>query len=133
MTILTERHMKKFKEMVDVGTHKFGTFAAVRPNKDTRKKMKSFVDSNGIGNPLADDQYHITVAFSKAPIPNAKDDTPSFPLTAKFKEWKVFPTILGTTGKCLVAAVDSDELQEHHKMLREKYKASYDSDVFFRW
>ena len=48
------------------------------------------------------------------------------PITAKFKEWKIFDTAIGTTGKCLVMALESEELHEHHNMLRKKYGASYD-------
>ena len=126
MKKINERQMKKFKDMVDVASHKYGTFAAVKPNQETIKKMNDFLQDNDITKDVDGKDLHITVAFSKAPIPQAKGDEPAFPLSAKFKEWKVFDTQLGTTGKCLVAAVDSPALSAHHKKLLLDYKGSYD-------
>lgn len=106
--------------------HKNGTYSAVNPNKDTVENVAKFMIEHEIKNPVDPKDLHVTTAYSRKPIPEARNCYPKLPMKAKFKKWEVFNTVIGTTGKCLVAALESDELQAFFQKLRKDYGAEYD-------
>ena len=104
--------------------HPNGTYVAAELTKKSKKALDYFVTEAGIPNAADPKQYHSTVIYSRKGVPQVKDCKFKLPFSAKIKEWKIFPAQNGT--KCLVAIMDSPELEKAHKEIREKYGATHD-------
>lgn len=108
----------------DMSDHPNGTYMSATLSKKSQKDLDKWVTDHNIPNPADPKQYHTTIVYSRKGIPEAKNYKIPLPMTAKVKEWKIFPTQAG--GKCLVAVMDSPDLEKHHKTLRSEYGATYD-------
>lgn len=108
--------MQKFSEFNE--EHKDGTFVAAWVDKATSKKLESFLDSLNIKGQVKPDNYHSTIIYSAASIPDAKKEKFKTPFTGKFKEWKVFPNRI-EGGNYLVAIVTSPDLEKYHNRMKE--------------
>lgn len=107
-------------------THPDGTYVATTLTKASQKQLDDYVSKLKIPNASDPAQYHSTVIYSRKGVPEVKDYKFKLPFKAKIKEWKQFDTKLGSSGKCLVAIMDSPELEEAHSEIRREYGATHD-------
>jgi 2'-5' RNA ligase len=108
----------------DMSQHPNGTYMSATLSKKSQTDLDKWVAKNNIPNPADPKQYHSTIIYSRKGIPEAKNYKIPLPMSAKIKEWKIFPTQSG--DKCLVAIMDSPEMERHHKYLRSEYGATHD-------
>lgn len=119
--------MKSFKYFLEQKvSHPDGTYIAVQLSNSSQKLLDNYVTGMNIPNAADPNQYHSTVIYSRKGIPDAVNYKFKLPLKAKIKEWKLFDTKFGQSGKCLVAIMDSPELENAHKEIRNKYGATHD-------
>jgi len=86
--------------------HKDGTYVAFEMSSESRDMLDHFVEMNlGLTERVAKETYHITVIYSRTPVPNAEKfrcrDTE---INARAVGYDVFPTKNG--DKCLVMRVE---------------------------
>lgn len=122
--------MMGFKQMMafleDVKTknnHPNGTYVAAKLTKASQSALDYFVTEAGITNAADPKQYHSTVIYSRKGVPDVKNYKFKLPFKAHIKEWKLFDTQFGKSGKCLVAIMDSPELEKAHRDIRQQYGA----------
>ena len=106
--------------------HPNGTYVAAKLTKASQKMLDHYVTEAKIPHAADPQQYHSTIIYSRKSIPEVKDYKIKLPLKAKIKEWKLFDNNNSRSGKCLVAIIDSPELEKAHKEIREKYGATHD-------
>jgi hypothetical protein len=120
--------MKRFSEiLLEISKDKLhpdGTYVSVNLSKENSKELDEWVSNQKITNPIDSKEYHTTVVYSRKGIPEAKSHDMKLPIEASLKEWKLFDTQGGT--KCLVAILDSKELQKHHLEYKTKFGATHD-------
>ena len=116
-----ERTRAKYRK----DSHPDGTYIAAQLTKKSQKDLDYFVTEAQIPNAADPKQYHSTVIYSRKGVPDAKNYKFKLPFKAKIKEWKKFDTQFGKSGKCLVAIMDSPELEKAHKEIRETYGAQH--------
>lgn len=84
--------------------HKDGTYVSIEMSEESRKLLDNFVEMNlGLSERVDPKTYHITVIYSRTPVPSAEDllHMPSqLPVEAIATGYEVFPT--KTDGQCLV-------------------------------
>ncbi len=115
---------QKFLEQM-IG-HPDGTYIAAELSPDSQKLLDTYVTGMNVPNAADPNQYHSTVIYSRKGVPEAREYHFELPFKAKIKEWKLFDTKFGESGKCLVAIMDSPELEKAHKEIRDKYGATHD-------
>lgn len=128
--------MKTLKDFLEEGKkdniHKDGTYVAVNLSKESTTKLYDWVKKNNISNPIdphkKDNEYHVTVVYSRKGIAAAEEEDMGLPMNLKIVGWEIFNTQKGT--KALVGKVDSKDLVSLHKMFREKYGATHDYDSY---
>ena len=88
--------------------HKDGTYVSLEMDADSRKMLDNFVEmSLGLQERVDPKTYHITVIYSRSPVPSAENYLHmnlSLPVEAYVKGYEVFPT--KNQGKCLVMRVE---------------------------
>lgn len=104
--------------------HPDGTYVAVKVSKPTQKVLDAWSKEHNIPNPIDPKDFHTTIAYSRKGIPDVVDHEMKLPIKAKIKEWKIFPSANGK--RCLVAVVNSPELEDHHEVIHATYGATYD-------
>lgn len=119
------RHLESLQEKnKDMSAHPNGTYMSAKLSRKSQKDLDQWVAEHNIPNAADPKQYHSTIIYSRKGVPDVKDYKIKLPIRAKIKEWKIFPTQAGP--KALVAIMDSPELDNHHKTIREKYGATHD-------
>lgn len=118
--------MINFKDWLMEEKHPDGTYVAARLTDDSKKALDKYVTDAKFPNAADPKEYHSTVIYSRKGVPDVKDYKFELPFEAKIKEWKIFDTKLGSSGKCLVAIMSSPELEKAHKEIRAKYGATHD-------
>lgn len=85
--------------------HKDGTYVSLEMSKESRALLDNFVEMNlGLTERVDPKTYHITVIYSRTPVPAAEELTGALlPVEAQAMGYEVFPT--KTDGKCLVMRV----------------------------
>lgn len=88
--------------------HKDGTYVSLEMSEDSRIQLDNFVEmSLGLTERVDPKTYHITVIYSRSPVPSAENYlhmNTSLPVEAYVKGYEVFPT--KNQGKCLVMRVE---------------------------
>jgi len=86
--------------------HKDGTYVSMDLTQGSRDIMDHFVDTSlGLTERVDKSTYHITVIYSRAPVPTAEQYAGSESAsTARVTGYEVFPT--KNDGKCLVMRLD---------------------------
>jgi hypothetical protein len=112
----------------DMSSHPNGTYMSAKLSRKSQKLLDKWVSVHNIPNAADPKQYHSTIIYSRKGVPDVKEYDVKLPIKAKVKEWKIFPTQTG--AKALVAIMDSPELDNHHKTIREKYGATHDYPDF---
>lgn len=106
-----------------------GTFAGVRFSDASVQDLKKFSDANNIPNPTPIEDYHVTLLFSKVPLPNYEPQgSYKQALTAMPK----YATIFGEDEeKALVIVLEAPGLVKRHKYLMNKHpEATWDHDEY---
>jgi len=106
-----------------------GTFAGVKFSNESVQKLKAFSDKNNIPNPTPPEDYHVTLLFSRTPLP---DYTPRGSYKAALTAIPKYATIFGDDDeKALVIVFDAPGLVKRHKYLMRKHpEATWDHDDF---
>ena len=107
--------------------HKDGTYVALLMKKPSRDLLDNFVEMNlGLDERIDPDTYHITVIYSKMPVPDAEALERKTNATAKCTGYEVFPTKTG--DKCLVMRMECTEAVRLNAHLQTKGAVSdYDT------
>lgn len=121
--------MMKFREMLTMlealkvkNTHPHGTYVAAQMGKSSIKQLDKWCTDNNIVNPCDPNQYHTTIIYSKKGVPDVKHFDFKLPITANVSEFKIFDA---DHGRCLVAVVDSAQLDDYHKRICTEYGATH--------
>jgi hypothetical protein len=110
-----------------------GTFVAVRFAEKTMEELEVFAKMIGVPNPIPRSDYHCTVIYSRKPLINVVPEKSILPFWfAEPLGFDVFDTRSsdGSTTKCLVLKISSDEMHERHTYFREVEGASHDFDSY---
>lgn len=127
----TKKMMMKFKEwnereqsMIEENDeHKNGTYINVKPTEEAKDTIFDWVSNNGINDPLDKNEYHVTVIYSKTPCPGAVNYDFNLPIEGTISGWKIFDAGI---GRCLVASIQSEQLQTINADLKANYGATSD-------
>lgn len=96
--------------------HKDGTYVAYQMSKESRELLDHFVEMNlGLTERLNPDTYHITIIYSRTPVPQAEQFIGETTATANAVGYEIFPTKTG--DKCLVLRVQSSQAEVFNKHL----------------
>ena len=119
---------KSFREfLMEKEEHKNGTYVEVVPNTTTKNLLSQWSRKHLVTNPIQADKYHTTLVYSRKGTPKVQAYPINLPIKCKVKELKIFPTQMkNTNGKCLVAVLDSKELNNHFDKIHRGYGCSYD-------
>jgi len=81
--------------------HKDGTYVSLEMSKDSKDLLDNFVEmSLGLTERVDPSTYHITIIYSRTPVPSAEFLEPEIDVSAIVTGYEVFPT--KNAGKCLV-------------------------------
>ena len=81
--------------------HKDGTYVSLNLSEQSKLMLDNFVEMNlGLTERVDKSTYHITVIYSKYPVPWAETMAQPGPVEALVNGYEVFPT--KSNGKCLV-------------------------------
>jgi hypothetical protein len=97
--------------------HKDGTYAALNLSKASQHQLDEFTDNLKLQNKIDPSTYHITVAMSDAPVPQAENLKPSLPMQGHATGWEIFNTKTGT--RALVLKVSSPSATRLHNKLKQ--------------
>jgi 2'-5' RNA ligase len=87
--------------------HKDGTYVSLEMSESSRKLLDNFVKMNlGLEERVNPSTYHITVIYSRTPVPTAEnyEEHALLPTHAMITGYEVFPT--KHDGKCLVMRIN---------------------------
>ena len=113
--------MMNFKTFIIESDHSKGTYVNVKLSDSDKNRLYDWVTKNGITNPLDKDEYHVTVIYSLTPCPDAAKYDFNLPITGRICGWKIFDAPI---GRCLVAHVESEDLQRINADLKANYGAT---------
>lgn len=108
--------------------HKDGTYVSLEMTSDSRALLDHFVEANlGLTERVDSNTYHITVIYSRTPVPTAENYAKDIDATAHATGYEVFPT--KNDGHCLVLRIACPEATELNSKL-SKEGATSDYDVY---
>ena len=108
--------------------HKDGTYVSFQMDEHTRALLDNFVEMNlGLAERVAASTYHITVIYSRTPVPAAEDYSGKATAVANPVAYEVFQT--KDAGKCLVLRINSTEASALNTQL-VKLGATSDYDEY---
>lgn len=125
--------MMTFKEMYlhleavrrkNMNKHINGTYVSAKVSRASSKAIYDWVKSNSIPNAADPKQYHTTITYSRKGIPDVEQHAFDVPIAGQITGWKIFPTQNGSN--CLVAVVQSLDLEDYHHTIQNEYGATYD-------
>ena len=107
-----------------------GSYVAVKFSKESNKALKKFAKGLGIDNIIPSDKLHITVIYSRKPIPVSEmpHDKKEIDMVVQPDHLSIFPT--QSKKNALVLELNAPQLNELHKELMDKYKLTYDYDEY---
>lgn len=114
---------------------KFSTFLESKYGKGTYARMDfapisvlaidTFIRDNGVPNPVPHDKLHVTLLYSRKPMPGyTSQGSLEFPQKVRVSGYDIWDTRDGK--KALVATLHSPQLVERHKRLMAEFGGSYD-------
>jgi hypothetical protein len=119
-----KKKMMSFKQFnEEVNEHRDGTYVSATLCDEDKETLYNWVTSNGISDPLNKDEYHVTVIYSRTPCPEAANYDYNTPITGNITGWKIFEAGI---GRCLVAHIESEQLQTINADLQRNYGATSD-------
>jgi len=114
--------------LVEFAKHKDGTYVSMDLLEQTKDLMDHFVEMNlGLTERVDKSSYHITIIYSRAPVPSAEQYAGSMAVTsASVTGYEIFPT--KSDGKCLVMRLEFPFANLLNKQLTaEGAMSDYDS------
>jgi len=106
----------KIATLSQYAKHKDGTYVSFEMSKDSRALLDHFVEMNlGLSERIDPNTYHITVIYSRTPVPAAETLEKNTSATANAVQYEVFPT--KENKKCLVLRVESESAEHLNKWL----------------
>lgn len=107
-----------------------GIYVGVRFSDETKEHLLKVIEKFNIPNPVATDDFHATIIYSKkSPTTQLKVlGSLEEPETAKATKFHIFTT--RDEKNALVIKLDSDFLKNRHKTLMREYELSYDFDEY---
>lgn len=94
--------------MSQYAKHKDGTYVSFEMSNDSRQSLDNFVErSLGLTERVDPNTYHITVIYSRYPVPHAENLPRETTAVAFCDGYEIFPT--KNDGKCLVMRVQCAE------------------------
>lgn len=114
--------------LVEFAKHKDGTYVSMDLLEQTKDLMDHFVEMNlGLTERVDKSSYHITIIYSRAPVPSAEKYAGSMAVTsASVTGYEIFPT--KSDGKCLVMRLEFPFANLLNKQLTaEGAMSDYDS------
>lgn len=117
----------KLATLSEYAKHKDGTYVALNMSPESMDLLDNFVANNlGLEERLAKHSYHITVIYSRTPVPDAEKLSREQTAIAQAVGYEIFDTKDG--GKCLVLRVESAEARALNNTLSAMGATSdYDS------
>ena len=117
----------KIATLSEYAKHKDGTYVSLEMRNDSRELLDHFVEMNlGLTERVDPKSYHITVIYSRTPVPAAETLATKTTAIATAVKYEVFPT--KDNGKCLVLRVESRNAAYLNKWLTDHGATSdYDS------
>lgn len=100
---------------------------SVDPDENTRYLLQQIQIENDIPNPYPVHKFHTTLIYSKKPCSWPRTN-PGKMFRGQFLKYEVFKTQDGKN--CLVARIDSSDLEQRHEALMKEMDASYDFDKY---
>jgi len=114
--------------LMEYAKHKNGTYVSMDLRDECKALLDNFVEMNlGLTERVDSSTYHITVIYSRSPVPSAEQYTGSTTdIEAKVSGYEIFPT--KNDGKCLVMRLDFPFANMLNKQLTaEGATSDYDS------
>jgi 2'-5' RNA ligase len=108
-----------------------GSYVAVKFSEDSQNRIHKFAEKLVGKNLTPKDKLHITVIYSRTPLPKTFKTKPlseKNPLIVNPSHLSIFPTQSGS--KALVLELDSPELIQRHTSLMKKYDLTFDFDEY---
>ena len=98
--------------------HKDGTYVSFEMKKESRDVLDHFVEANlGLSERVNPDSYHITIIYSRTPVPDAEKFAGEVVASGKGTGYEVFPTKTG--DKCLVMRIVCPQAEALNKQLKK--------------
>jgi 2'-5' RNA ligase len=98
----------KLASLSEYAKHKDGTYVALEMSESSMDLLDHFVEANlGLTERVTKNSYHITVIYSRTPVPDAEKLSREYSVKADAVGYEMFETKDG--GKCLVLRVESAE------------------------
>mgnify|MGYP003348547940 CR=1 FL=1 len=105
--------------------HSNGTYAYLVPDADSRSKLAGLQKLFNVPNPVAENDLHMTLIYSRKPCPGAEQAQTEFtPCDATVPKLGFLPAQNGK--QCLVAEIDCADAVSLHHHIRETHGASHD-------
>jgi 2'-5' RNA ligase len=103
-----------------------GAYIACSFSKESQDALYKFAEDCNLPSIVPRDKFHITVIYSKKPVPQSFKAKGDFrkPLLVEFKKLTVFATREGNGA--LVMELYAPELAQRHNYLMKKYSLKYD-------
>lgn len=124
----------KLNDITEAKEKAKGTYAGVRFDKDTTKRIKAYAVENQIPDRLESRKLHSTLLYSKTYLPNYEAtgnfDSPFVGKPKSFDVWESQPDDDGKTSNCLVLQYDCQDLCDRHSTLMDEHEAQYDFDEY---
>ena len=96
--------------------HKDGTYVSFEMADHCRDMLDNFVEMNlGLSERVDKKTYHITVIYSRTPVPAAEQFKQNRGITGRAVGYEIFPT--KNDGKCLVMRVECPEASNLNAIL----------------
>jgi 2'-5' RNA ligase len=117
----------KLASLSEYAKHKDGTYVALEMSASSMDLLDHFVENNlGLTERVTKNSYHITVIYSRTPVPDAEKLSRHYSVKADAVGYEMFDTKDG--GKCLVMRVESAEARALNNTLTAMGATSdYDS------
>lgn len=97
---------QNLKTLQEATKHKDGTYVSLEMDKESQGLLDHFVEMNlGLDERIDPSTYHITIIYSRTPVPSAEGLKGNADVYATPIGYEVFPTKDG--NKCLVLRVES--------------------------
>lgn len=102
----------------------YGTKVFVYPSKESSANLRAFVDNLDITAPILvkANQYHCTVIYSDSSCPGVETMNIRLPMVGGICDYEIFDS--PQFGKCLVGVLNSTDIRELNRQIRETYGAT---------
>lgn len=105
-----------FKDVTE--KHKNGTYAMAKVSKKSQDQIEKWVqDTLGLKTYIDPSEYHITICYSRKPVPLAETEAGKRDMTATPIGLTVFETKIMKEKYCLVLKVESEQARKIHEKL----------------